>query len=107
MTLIKALSQSITKTKEDLKKLVQLSASKKSSSELQKDLLDAELELFTAQQDGSDASEIQKRVNALSVEAARQGILPTSRSPGSRGRGFSPYGRGGRGSGFYGRARAS
>ena len=35
-------------------------------------MLDAELELFTAQADGSDTSEIQKRVNNLTVECARQ-----------------------------------
>ena len=49
------------------------------------------------------ATEIQKKVNALSIEAAKQGLLPTSRSPGARGgavghrggRGFySPRGRG-------------
>ena len=36
--------------------------------------MDAELELFTAQADGSDTSEIQKRVNSLTVECARQVI---------------------------------
>ena len=116
--LIKTLDGSISKTKEDLQKLIHASASKRSASELQKELLDAELELFTAQQDGLDATEIQKKVNALSIEAAKQGILPTSRSPGGRGsfrggRGFvSPRGRGyyasgrgvyrGRGSGLRG-----
>ena len=40
--------------------------------QVQKALLDAELELFTAQADGSDTSEIQKRVNSLTVECARQ-----------------------------------
>lgn len=61
-------------------------------------MLDAELELFQAQQDGSDSVEsIQKRVNQLRIEAARSGILPTSRPPRGR-RGF----RGGiRGRGFY------
>ena len=55
-------------------------------------------------------------MNALSIEAAKQGILPTSRSPGvrgggagSRGRGFfSPRSRGGfypRGGSFRGRGR--
>ena len=47
--------------------------------QVQKDLLDAELELFQAQQEGAEAVEIQKRVNHLKVEAARVGILPTSR----------------------------
>ena len=54
--------------------------------QLQKELLDAELELFNAQQEGSEnVTEIQKKVNALSIEAAKQGLLPTSRSPGARG----------------------
>ena len=66
--------------------------------QLQKELLDAELELFNAQQEGSEnVTEIQKKVNALSIEAAKQGLLPTSRSPGARG-GAAGH-RGGRG--FY------
>merc|ERR1712136_626062 len=108
MKLIKTLSESIMKTKDDLQKMIHASTNKLSPSEIQKALLDAELELFTAQADGSDTSEIQKRVNSLTVECARQGILPTSRSPGSRG----GLGRGGgRGymqaiaRGHYGRAR--
>ena len=47
--------------------------------QVQKELLDAELELFTGQQDGSETLDIQKRVNHLRVEAARMGVLPTSR----------------------------
>merc|ERR1719394_207235 len=103
MSLIKTLADSISKTKEDLQKLVQTS-NRRSASDLQKELLDAELELFNAQQEGSEnVAEIQKKVNALSIEAAKQGLLPTSRSPGARGgavghrggRGFySPRGRG-------------
>ena len=42
--------------------------------QLQKELLDAELELFQAQQDGSEkAPELQKKVNLLRVEAAKSG----------------------------------
>ena len=114
MKLIKTLSESILKTKDELQVMVQASTAKLSAPELQKQLLDAELELFTAQAEGSDTSEIQKRVNALTVECARQGILPTSKSPGGRGGGIggSVRGRGGyipgigRGSrGYYGRGR--
>lgn len=74
--------------------------------------MDAELELFQAQQDGSEeAVELQKKVNLLRLEAARTGKLPTSLSPrggrggfrGARGvpRGsyFNPRFRGGRGRG--------
>ena len=42
---------------------------RKSFVDVQKELLDAELELFNAQQDGSENSDdIQKRVNKLRVE---------------------------------------
>jgi RNA-binding protein 26 len=47
--------------------------------QVQKDLLDAELELFKAQQEGADTEDIQKRVNHLKVEAAMIGVLPTSK----------------------------
>ena len=71
--------------------------------QLQKELLDAELELFNAQQEGSEqTAEIQKKVNALSIEAAKQGLLPTSRSPGTRGGSVGHHrGGGGRGGHFY------
>lgn len=84
--------------------------------QVQKELLDAELELMSAQHDGSDPTEIQKRINSLTIEAAKFGILPTSKLPSPRGgrggggggylyrgvplRGSSPYG--GRGRGFRG-----
>ena len=122
MTLLKSLTSSIEKTKEDIKALISQQSmpfSRKNISDIQKELLDAELELFNAQQDGNeDVEEIQKKVNRLKVEAAQKGLLPTSRLPrGGRGgfvalrgmhrgyhhRGspFSPRGRG-RG-GFRGR----
>ena len=76
-------------------------------------MLDAELELFQAQQDGSEeAVELQKKVNLLRLEAARAGKLPTSLSPRGGGRGgfrgsrgtprgsyYNPRFRGGRGRG--------
>jgi len=92
MGLIKNLADQISKTKEDLQKLV-LSSNKRSAADIQKDLLDAELELFNAQQEGSEhVADIQKKVNVLSIEAAKQGLLPTS-----RGRGGGAMARGGRG----------
>ena len=123
MTLLKSLTSSIEKTKEDIKALIsQQSANqpRKNISEIQKELLDAELELFNAQQDGNEeVEEIQKKVNRLKVEAAQKGLLPTSRPPrGGRGgysamqRGMmriggyhhrgSPRGRGGRIGGYRG-----
>merc|ERR1719310_954148 len=100
MSLLKELSNSIDKTKEDIKNMISISGLKKrSKAEVQKDLLDAEMELFNAQHDGgTEIQQIQQKVNSLKIEAARIGILPTSRAP--RGRGSKL--RGGRGRGFAG-----
>ena len=90
MTLLKSLTSSIEKTKEDIKALISQQSvhPRKNISDIQKELLDAELELFNAQQDGNEEVEdIQKKVNRLKVEAAQKGLLPTSRPP--RGRGFA------------------
>jgi len=115
MALLKSLSTSIEKTKEDIKLLLSQQSNqntRKSFLDVQKELLDAELELFNAQQDGSESVEdIQKRVNKLRVEAAQKGFLPTSRPirggrggirgnvGGMRGGGFS------RGGSVYSRGR--
>jgi len=115
MALLKSLSTSIEKTKEDIKILLSQQSNqntRKTFVDVQKELLDAELELFNAQQDGSDhVEEIQKRVNKLRVEAAQKGYLPTSR-PARGARGGSPGSpgaiRGGgyiRGAGMYPRGR--
>ncbi len=109
MKLVKSLSASIDKAREDIKRAVSgaQQQQRKSPTELQKELLDAELELHQAEQDGSEArQEVQKKVNRLRLEAARLGVLATSKPP--RGspmgaRGFFPRGgyvRGGRGT-FY------
>jgi len=104
MKLLKDLSASIDRTREDIKTSINVSSSSKSRSrtDIQKELLDAEMELFTQQQDGgsetgSETQDIQQKVNNLRIEAAKSGILPTSRPP--RGRG-GYRGRGGRG-GMY------
>ena len=74
MALLKSLSTSIEKTKEDIKLLLSQQSNqntRKSFLDVQKELLDAELELFNAQQDGSESVEdIQKRVNKLRVEVS-------------------------------------
>ncbi|XP_023337167.1 RNA-binding protein 26 isoform X2 [Eurytemora carolleeae] len=87
MDLIKELSNSIDRTKEEIKTSLTISSVKtKTLKEIQKELLDAEMELFTSQQDGSDSTaEIQQKVNLLRLEAAKCGFLPTSRP--ARGRG--------------------
>ena len=97
MALLKSLSTSIEKTKEDIKLVLSQQTNqntRKSFVDVQKELLDAELELFNAEQDGSEhVMDIQKRVNKLRVEAAQKGFLPTSRPVRGGGRG------GGRGAG--------
>ncbi|XP_059079466.1 zinc finger protein swm-like [Tigriopus californicus] len=109
MAVVKQLSASIEKAREDVKQMMQVVSPRKGPGELQKALLDAELELFQAQQDGSESVEsIQRRVNQLRVESAKTGNLPTSHSHrggmrgGFRGRVrgyFAPRFRGGRGRG--------
>jgi len=102
MSLIKEISNKIDKTKEEIKTALTISSVRtKSKQEVQKELLDAEMELFNCQQDNSDhTAEIQQKVNLLRLEAAKTGLLPTSRG-GSRGRG---RGRGGYRGGFAPRA---
>merc|ERR1719398_133700 len=88
MKLLKELSSSIDRTKEDIKTSLSMATMKsKSKSELQKELLDAEMELFTRQQDNEETAEIQQKVNSLRLEAAKIGVLPTSRGRG-RGGGY-------------------
>merc|ERR1712050_628514 len=54
MKLLKELSASIDRTKEDIKTSLSTSGLKhRTKTEIQKELLDAEMELFTKQQDGS------------------------------------------------------
>merc|ERR1719422_1645468 len=115
MKLLKELSSSIDRTKEDIKTSLSSSGLKhRTKTEIQKELLDAEMELFTKQQDGSpEIQQIQQKVNNLRIEAARSGLLPTSRPPRGRGgyrgraRGFSPAPRGSLSTGgtFRGRGR--
>lgn len=95
MKLLKDLSASIDRTKEDIKTCINVANTKsRSRTDIQKELLDAEMELFTKQQDGgSETQEIQQKVNNLRIEAARSGILPTSRPPRGRG-GYRGRGRG-------------
>jgi len=115
MKLLNELSSSIDRTKEDIKTSLSVSGLKnRTKTEIQKDLLDAEMELFTMQQDGgTEIQQIQQKVNNLRIEAARSGLLPTSRPPRGRGgyrgraRGFSPSPRGSMslGGAFRGRGR--
>lgn len=113
MKLLKELSSSIDRTKEDIKASLSSNYIKsRTKAEIQKELLDAEMELFNKQQDGStEVQQIQQKVNNLRLEAARSGLLPTSRPPRGRGgfrgapRGFSPGLRGAQAGVFRGRGR--
>merc|ERR1719509_44123 len=88
MKLLKDMSGAIDRTREDIKKNLMASSNiKRTKQDIQKELLDAEMELFTKQQDGSEeATDVQLKVNKLRIEAAKKGMLPTSRGP-ARGRG--------------------
>ncbi|KAK3920131.1 Zinc finger protein swm [Frankliniella fusca] len=48
---------------------------KKTKEEAQKEILDAELDLITKQQEGADTSELQRKVAILKMEAANQAIV--------------------------------
>lgn len=54
------------------------------SKQAQKALLDTELDLINRQKDGSDATELLKRVAALKEEAASLGLLGPTLNPGSK-----------------------
>ena len=56
--------------------------------QVQKELLDAEMELFSKQQDGEDTTEHQQKVDGLRFEAAKMGIRGRGGFRGGRGRGF-------------------
>jgi len=103
MTLLKGLSSSIEAAREDVKKaMLAMSnsspgmARQRSKTEVEKELLDAEMELYQAQQDAAETpdqseavnvGEMQKRVSALRLEASRLGVVSPAR--GARGgRGF-------------------
>lgn len=100
MTTIKKLQESIEKIRKDLSGgVVQVGAStannssvvcskkqsvkspviaKKSKEEAQREILDAELDLFTRQQEGGDTSELQRKVAELKMEAHSLGLLQGS-----------------------------
>ena len=51
-------------------KVPQLKLYQKKKEQAKREILDAESDLITAQQEGQDASELQKRLNELKTEAA-------------------------------------
>lgn len=77
MPTIKAMQQSVDNLRKDLAANGQISGNKsqaKSREQTQKEILDAELDLMTAQQEGQDAGELQKRLNELRAQAAALGL---------------------------------
>lgn len=81
MQTIKAMQQSIDNLRKDLAANGQIGGNKsqvKSREQTQKEILDAELDLMTAQQEGQDAGELQKRLNELRAQAAALGLNTNS-----------------------------
>ncbi|XP_076163157.1 zinc finger protein swm isoform X2 [Ptiloglossa arizonensis] len=77
MATIKTMQQSIDNLRKDLSANGQIGGNKtqaKSREQTQKEILDAELDLMTAQQEGQDAGELQKRLNELRAQAAALGL---------------------------------
>ncbi|XP_017877205.1 RNA-binding protein 26 [Ceratina calcarata] len=77
MATIKTMEQSIGNLRKDLAANGQIGGGKtqaKSREQTQKEILDAELDLMTAQQEGQDAGELQKRLNELRAQAAALGL---------------------------------
>ncbi|AWP01291.1 putative RNA-binding protein 26-like [Scophthalmus maximus] len=103
------LTKSITKLQEEIKGISsgnnpQLRAAK-SKAQAQKDLLDAELDLYKKTQAGEDTALLKIKYTQMQIEAAKRGLL----SPG-RGRGVQARGRGApraRGRGSRGRGRGA
>ncbi|XP_029673260.1 RNA-binding protein 26 isoform X2 [Formica exsecta] len=76
MPTIKAMQQSVDNIRKDLAANGQIGnkSQVKSREQTQKEILDAELDLMTAQQEGQDAGELQKRLNELRAQAAALGL---------------------------------
>ena len=72
MDMLKLLSSKIETAKEEVRQAVALATKPRGAAEVQKELLDTELELMQAKNDGSDSvGELQKRVNELRFEATK------------------------------------
>ncbi|XP_063329970.1 RNA-binding protein 26 isoform X2 [Pelmatolapia mariae] len=106
METLDMLTKSITKLQEEIK-LISSNSNPlriaKSKAQAQKELLDAELDLYKKTQAGEDTALLKIKYTQLQIEAAKRGLL----SPG-RGRGVHPRGRGAvraRGRGSRGRGR--
>ncbi|XP_025074797.1 RNA-binding protein 26 isoform X1 [Pogonomyrmex barbatus] len=108
MPTIKTMQQSVDNLRKDLATNGQVGGNKsqvKSREQAQKEILDAELDLMTAQQEGQDAGELQKRLNELRAQAAALG-LNTNPSVG-RGTKANRIARGTHSLSYRGRGRGS
>ena len=108
MATIKTMQQSINNLQNDLSANGQSAPGKlqvKSREQTQKDILDAELDLINAQQEGQDAVEIQKRLIELRAQAAVMGL--TTGSGVGRGTKATRGTRGNHSAAFRGRGRGS
>ncbi|MGH0133397.1 UNVERIFIED_CONTAM: hypothetical protein FKN15_035940 [Acipenser sinensis] len=107
MKTLKTLTNSITKLKDELKAISSGIPHKimKTKAQMQKELLDSELDLYKKMQAGEDVAQLRKKYTELQLEAAKRGILSSG-----RGRGGHARGRGAlrsRGRGMRGRGRGA
>ncbi|XP_007900760.1 RNA-binding protein 26 isoform X1 [Callorhinchus milii] len=105
MKTLQALTKSITKLQDELKAnrtgSSPLPKTVKTKAQMQKELLDTELDLHKKTQAGEDVAELRKKYNELQLEAAKRGILSAG-----RGRGVHCRGRGGQRGRGRGRGRS-
>ncbi|KAK1168046.1 RNA-binding protein 26-like isoform X2 [Acipenser oxyrinchus oxyrinchus] len=107
MKTLKTLTNSITKLKDELKAISSGIPHKtmKTRAQMQKELLDSELDLYKKMQAGEDVAQLRKKYTELQLEAAKRGILSSG-----HGRGGHAWGRGAlrsRGRGMRGRGRGA
>ncbi|XP_075774950.1 RNA-binding protein 26 isoform X1 [Pelodiscus sinensis] len=106
MKTLETLTNSITKLKDELKGVPSGAPplkSMKTKAQMQKELLDTELDLYKKMQAGEEVAELRRKYTELQLEAAKRGILSSG-----RGRGINARGRGAsrsRGRGIRGRGR--
>ncbi|XP_029458911.1 RNA-binding protein 26 isoform X2 [Rhinatrema bivittatum] len=108
MKTLETLSNSITKLKDELKAISSgsvLPKSVKTKAQMQKELLDTELDLYKKIQAGEDVAELRRKYTELQLEAAKRGILSPSRGRGSHARGRGVLRGRSRGRGLSGRGR--
>lgn len=108
METLATLTKSITKLQEEIKGISAASVpvrTAKSKAQAQKELLDAELDLYKKTQAGEDTAMLKIKYTQLQIEAAKRGLLAQG-----RGRGVPARGRGApraRGRGTRGRGRGA